>query len=214
MPSARPSPRRPRPRRRARRTCGPHRSRGRPARGGCSGRSCAAIIDGRATWCGAVAGQVRHPPYRIRDNRAMGGGTRTHALPPGPASPGPWQLIRCQADFAGYLDACVRRHGPLFTLRMPPFEAFVAATEPRDVETILLDTTTRFEPGAASAILEPLVGPASLILSSGPQHMRQRKSLLPAFHGGLAERWEHAITEIAERHLARLPLETPIALRE
>jgi len=144
----------------------------------------------------------------------MGGGTRTHTLPPGPASPGTWQLIRCQADFAGYLDACVRRHGPLFTLRMPPFEAFVAATEPQDVETILLDTTTRFEPGAASAILEPLVGPASLILSSGPQHMRQRKSLLPAFHGGLAERWEQGIAEIAERHLARLPLETPIALRE
>jgi cytochrome P450 len=144
----------------------------------------------------------------------MGGGTRTHALPPGPASPGPWQLIRCQADFAGYLDACVRRHGPLFTLRMPPFEAFVAATEPRDVETILLDTTVRFEQGAASAILEPLVGPASLILSSGPQHMRQRKTLLPAFHGNLAERWERQIAEIAERQLARLPLEQPIALRE
>jgi len=147
----------------------------------------------------------------------MGGGTRTHALPqlpPGPRSPGAWQLIRCQADFAGYLDACVRRHGPLFTLRMPPFDAFVAATEPDDVETILLDTTTRFEEGAASAILEPLVGRASLILSSGPQHMRQRKSLLPAFHGSLADRWEQPIAEIAERHLARLPLETPIALRE
>ena len=144
----------------------------------------------------------------------MGGGTRTHALPPGPASPGPWQLIRCQADFAGYLDACVRRHGPLFTLRMPPFEAFVAATDPQDVETILLDTRTRFEQGAASAILEPLVGPASLILSSGPQHMRQRKTLLPAFHGSLAERWEQPIAEIAEHHLSRLPVETPIALRE
>ncbi|MBS1871096.1 MAG: cytochrome P450 [Actinobacteria bacterium] len=154
----------------------------------------------------------------------MGGGTQTHArprppltpprLPPGPASPGPWQLIRCQANFAGYLDACMRRHGPLFTLRMPPFEAFVAATEPRDVETILLDTTTRFEPGAASAILEPLVGPASLILSAGPQHMHQRRLLLPAFHGKLAERWEQQIAEIAARHLARLPLSAPIPLRE
>jgi len=144
----------------------------------------------------------------------MGGGTRTHALPPGPASPGTWQLIRCQADFAGYLDACIRRHGPLFTLRMPPFDAFVAATDPQDVETILLDTTTRFEQGAASAILEPLVGPASLILSSGPRHMRQRRTLLPAFHGSLAERWEQPIAEIARRRLARLPLGEPIALRE
>ena len=147
----------------------------------------------------------------------MGRGTHTHEpprLPPGPAAPGTWQLLRCQADFAGYLDACVRRHGPLFTLRMPPFEAFVAATEPHDVETILLDTTTRFEQGAASAILEPLVGPASLILSTGPQHMRQRRLLLPAFHGNLAARWEQQIAEIAERRLARLPLGTPLALRE
>lgn len=157
---------------------------------------------------------MRRGSHRFGDNRRMGGGTQTHMLPPGPASPGTWQLIRCQADFAGYLDACVRRHGPLFTLRMPPFEAFVAATEPQDVETILLDTTTRFEEGAASAILEPLVGPSSLILSSGPQHMRQRKTLLPTFHGSLAARWEQPIAEIAERHLSRRPLETPIALRE
>jgi cytochrome P450 len=144
----------------------------------------------------------------------MGGGTQTLALPPGPASPGTWQLMRCQVDFAGYLDACVRRHGPLFTLRMPPFDAFVAATEPQDVERVLMGTTTRFEEGAASAILEPLVGRSSLILSAGDMHMRQRKALLPAFHGSLAERWEQPIAEIAERHLARLPLETPIALRE
>jgi cytochrome P450 len=122
--------------------------------------------------------------------------------------------MRCQLDFAGYLDDCVRRHGPLFTLRMPPFEAFVAATEPQDVERVLMGTTTRFEEGAASAILEPLVGRSSLILSAGEMHMRQRKALLPAFHGSLAERWEQPIAEIAERHLARLPLGEPIALRE
>jgi cytochrome P450 len=136
------------------------------------------------------------------------------ALPPGPASPGPWQLLRCQLDFAGYLDACVARHGPLFTLRMPPFEAFVAATDPADVERVLTGTTTRFEEGAASAILEPLVGRSSLILSTGPQHMRQRRALLPAFHGSLGERWEQPIAEIAERELARLPLGRPVALRE
>jgi cytochrome P450 len=144
----------------------------------------------------------------------MGGTPRGSPLPPGPASPGVWQLLRCQADFAGYLDACVARHGPLFTLRMPPFDAFVAATEPQDVERVLMGTTTRFVEGAASAILEPLVGRANLILSSGPMHMRQRKALSPAFHGGLGERWEQPIAEIAERRLARLPVGEAIALRE
>jgi cytochrome P450 len=144
----------------------------------------------------------------------MGGSPRGSTLPPGPASPGAWQLLRCQADFAGYLDACVARHGPLFTLRMPPFEAFVAATEPQDVERILTGTTTRFEPGAASAILEPLVGRENLILSAGPAHMRQRKALSPAFHGGLGERWEQPIAEIAARRLAQVPLGQPIAMRE
>ncbi len=144
----------------------------------------------------------------------MGGGPSTNTLPPGPSSPGAWQLVRCQLDFAGYLDACVRRHGPVFTLRMPPFDAFVAATEPHDVERVLTGTTTRFEEGSASAILEPLVGRSSLILSAGPTHMRQRRELLPAFHGSLGERWEQPIAEIAERHAARLPLGRPVALRE
>jgi cytochrome P450 len=123
-------------------------------------------------------------------------------------------MLRCQLDFAGYLDACVARHGPLFTLRIPPFDAFVAATEPQDVERVLTGTTTRFADGSASAILEPLVGRSSLILSTGATHLRQRRELLPAFHGGLGARWEQPIAEIAERHLARLPLEQPVALRE
>jgi cytochrome P450 family 135 len=154
------------------------------------------------------------PEQAFRNTPEMGELTRGSVLPPGPSSPGSWQLLRCQADFAGYLDACVDRHGPLFTLRMPPFEAFVAATDPQDVERVLTCTTTRFVEGAASAILEPLVGRSSLILSAGELHMRQRKALLPAFHGSLAERWEQPIAEIAERHLSRLPLGQPIALRE
>jgi cytochrome P450 len=124
-----------------------------------------------------------------------------------------WQLVRAQADFAGYLDACVARHGPLFTLRLPPFDAFVAATEPRDVERVLTGTTTRFAPGAATAILEPMVGRSSLILSSGATHLRQRRTLLPTFHGQIAERWEETVVEIAERRLACLPLGQPVALR-
>src|SRR4051794_31794156 len=172
------------------------------------------IIEGEPAGCGAARQAPVARQRAFRDTRTMGGGTQTLALPPGPASPGTWQLLRCQADFAGYLDACVRRHGPLFTLRMPPFDAFVAATDPQDVETILLDTRTRFEPGAASAILEPLVGRSSLILSAGEMHMRQRKALLPPSHETPAERWDQPIAEIAERRLARLPLGEPIALRE
>lgn len=144
----------------------------------------------------------------------MGEATRGSVLPPGPSSPGAWQLVRCQLDFAGYLDACVARHGPVFTLRIPPFDAFIAATEPQGVERVLTGTTTRFVEGAATAILEPLVGRSSLILSAGPTHMRQRKELLPAFHGNMSARWEQPIAEIAERHLARLPLGEPVAMRE
>lgn len=123
-------------------------------------------------------------------------------------------MMRCQLDFAGYLDECVARHGSVFTLRIPPFDAFVAATEPTGVEQVLTGTTARFTDGAATAILEPLVGRQSLILSTGETHLRQRKALLPAFHGSIGERWEQPIAAIAERHLSRLPLDEPIAMRE
>jgi cytochrome P450 len=50
--------------------------------------------------------------------------------------------------------------------------------------------------------LRPIVGPNSVLTAVGPRHMRQRKLLLPSFHGDAIAAYERLITDAAEREIA------------
>jgi cytochrome P450 len=60
--------------------------------------------------------------------------------------------------------------------------------------------------------LRPVVGPNSVLTAVGPRHMRQRKLLLPAFHGEAIEQYTQMIADAAEREIDRWPLDRPFAL--
>jgi cytochrome P450 family 135 len=60
--------------------------------------------------------------------------------------------------------------------------------------------------------LRPIVGPSSVLTAVGPRHMRQRKLLLPAFHGEAIEQYTQTIADAAEREIERWPLGRPFAL--
>ena len=65
---------------------------------------------------------------------------------------------------------------------------------------------------AANSPLRPVVGPNSVLTALGPRHLRQRKLLLPAFHGEAVARYREMIAQAAEREIERWPLGTPFAL--
>jgi cytochrome P450 len=54
--------------------------------------------------------------------------------------------------------------------------------------------------------LRPVLGPSSVLTAAGERHMRQRKLLLPAFHGEAIERYVGMISEAAEREIDRWPV--------
>jgi len=60
--------------------------------------------------------------------------------------------------------------------------------------------------------LRPIVGPNSVLTAVGPRHMRQRKLLLPAFHGEAIEQYTQMIADAAEREIDRWPVGRPFAL--
>jgi cytochrome P450 len=60
--------------------------------------------------------------------------------------------------------------------------------------------------------LRPIVGPNSVLTAVGPRHMRQRKLLLPPFHGGAVERYTAMIAEAADREIDSWPTGAPFAL--
>jgi hypothetical protein len=132
--------------------------------------------------------------------------------PPGPRAPRLHQTLRFNADFVGFMESCLRRYGDVFTVRPCPYSAYVAATAPDDIQAVLFDKE-RFIRGSSADLIKPIAGDRSVIFLSGEDHMRQRKLLLPPFHGERVRRWTERIEAIAAAELERLPPGAPIPLR-
>jgi cytochrome P450 len=60
--------------------------------------------------------------------------------------------------------------------------------------------------------LRPIVGPNSTLTALGERHMRQRKLLLPPFHGQAVARYAQMIGEAADREIDKWPLDRPFPL--
>ncbi len=65
---------------------------------------------------------------------------------------------------------------------------------------------------AAESPLRPVLGATSVLIANGPRHLRQRKLLLPPFHGEAIARYEQMISAAAEREIERWPIGRPFAL--
>lgn len=65
---------------------------------------------------------------------------------------------------------------------------------------------------AGESPLRPVLGPSSVLTSDEPRHLRQRKLLLPPFHGEAIAAYEEMISRAAERQIARWPIGQPFAL--
>jgi len=133
------------------------------------------------------------------------------ALPPGPERPPAWQMLRYQREPIAYVEACTRRYGPVFTLRLPFVGPMVAAVAPDDVQAILARAPDRFPDGPDSSPLAPIMGESAMVFATGATHRRQRRLLWPAFHGSLVARMGEQMATIAQTELARLPVGEPVA---
>ncbi len=65
---------------------------------------------------------------------------------------------------------------------------------------------------AAESPLRPVLGKGSVLTSNGPRHLRQRKLLLPRFHGEAISQYQQMIADATHREIARWPVGRPFAL--
>jgi cytochrome P450 len=135
-------------------------------------------------------------------------------MPPGSRAPGIVQLLRYARDPLGFLSDQQRRYGDIFAIRFPYFGRIVYVAEPGLVKALFTGDPAVFHAGEANAsVLEPALGPNSVLtLDDGP-HLRQRKLLLPPFHGERVERYGELIVEITRREMESWPVGEPFALR-
>jgi cytochrome P450 len=122
------------------------------------------------------------------------------------------QTGRFGRDPLGELRRARARCGPVFSLRLLPYQALVCGTDPETNQQILTDQD-RFAGGDAADLLEPIVGPNSLILTPAPKHLANRKLLLPPFHGERIARWADGVRALTREQAPALTTGGPVAVR-
>jgi cytochrome P450 len=122
------------------------------------------------------------------------------------------QTLRFNQRQIDFVFGARRRHGEVFRMRGTIPGGPVITSHPDHVQSLFTA-----KPGQAPSItgespLRPIVGPNSTLTAVGARHLRQRKLLLPPFHGEAIARYEQMIAEAADREIDRWPVGTPIAL--
>src|SRR5919201_3886095 len=135
------------------------------------------------------------------------------SLPPGPRTPATVQMAEWILRPVPFLERCSERYGDLFTARFV-LGTIVWISDPDVIKQVFTGDPEVLRAGEGNAApLEPIMGRNSVLLLDEPEHMRQRKLMLPSFHGERMQRYGELIQEITHRDIDDWPLGTPFALR-
>jgi cytochrome P450 len=136
----------------------------------------------------------------------------TSSLPPGPRLPRAAQTLRWIVRPTVFMDEQARRFGDCFTVRLLNSPPMVFVSDPASVRAVFTGDPDVLRAGVANQILEPVLGANSVLLLDGERHLRQRRLILPAFHGERMQRYEAVMVAAAKEEIARWPLDQPFAL--
>jgi cytochrome P450 len=137
---------------------------------------------------------------------------RAPTLPPGPRVPSAIQTVGFWTRPTAGIERLRERFGPRITTKLVGQPKTILLSDPDDVKAVLTAPPDVLHPGAGARLLEPIVGPHSVILLDEDPHMEQRKLLLPAFHGDRMQRLTELVEELTARELDGWPTGEPIDL--
>ena len=126
-------------------------------------------------------------------------------LPPGPRLPSPMQTFGWWARPTGFLDRARRKYGKSFTVRLAAQDPFIVVSDPDEIKQVFTAPPDVLHPGEGTRILEPIVGPNSILLLDEGAHMTQRKLVLPAFHGKRMAGLEPLVADVTREQIAAWP---------
>jgi len=132
-------------------------------------------------------------------------------LPPGPRG-SVVQMLRYARDPLGFYADCARRFGDVFTVPTV-LGPLVVCGEPEGVRSIFALPPESFSRWSTEAV-SPLLGEASLLLSGGARHARDRKLLTPPFHGERMRAYGAVMRAAALREAASWPAGSPFSMQD
>src|SRR5215207_10501812 len=114
--------------------------------------------------------------------------------------PGPF-MLRAQRDF-----------GDAFTIKIGTEPPWVMLAHPDAIREVFTGDPALLHAGKANVVLRPFLGRASVLLLDGAEHLRQRKLMLPPFHGARMAGYREMVAEIARQQIATWPRGEPLSL--
>ena len=134
-------------------------------------------------------------------------------LPPGPRTPQQLQTLRWIVRPTAYMEECRRRYGDSFTLEIANEGKWVFLTQPDAVKQVFTGDPRLLHAGEANVVLLPVLGSHSVLLLDEAAHMRQRKLMLPPFHGDRLRGYADTMREVTQEAIDSWPLGQPLGTR-
>jgi cytochrome P450 len=120
-------------------------------------------------------------------------------LPPGPRTPAAVQTLEWVVRPRALLERAAARFGEPFTLRTAWSDGpLVLVWSPEEVRRVF---TGELHAGGAP-LLEPFAGATSILVLEGSEHLRQRRLMLPPFHGERMRALEPLVARLAGEEVA------------
>ena len=114
-----------------------------------------------------------------------------------------------------YLAAQRAQYGDVFTLKFAGMPPLIVISDPKVIQELFTMNPKQFDSGEGNrSFLESWVGQNSLLLLDGDRHSRQKRLLMPPFHGDRMRSYGEAIQTISQQVIANIPLDQPFIARE
>jgi cytochrome P450 len=134
------------------------------------------------------------------------------ALPAGPREPPILQTLRWLLRPISFLESSRRRFGETFSVRFLGFRTpLVMLSDPEAIRALYANPEHGLPAGRTLALL-PILGPGSLLLLEGRDHLARRRLMLPPFHGARMRAYESTVCEVVAREVKSWPDREPFAL--
>jgi cytochrome P450 len=111
-----------------------------------------------------------------------------------------------------FMDRCRERYGPIFSIRLGSARNIVVVGDPAYAMDVLSGDPEVYDSGQANLLFRPVLGPNSLLVLDGADHMEHRRILLPNFGAGHVQTYSEAIERAARVRMKKWPVDEKFPL--
>lgn len=123
-----------------------------------------------------------------------------------------WQFVKWIADPLQFQETCRQKYGDVFTIQLGGMGSYVIVGNPQAIQDIF-SQDAKFDIGKGNFLAKPLIGENSLMLMDGARHRRERKLLMPPFHGERLQTYAEQIRQVSLNVASQWPVNQPFVVR-